>query len=143
MTHDSMPCIIPILAPISKDMTVIPFPVLTIEAIIPRDWEPVLSLPLPKRPNLPLLEAARRQVLLYLDWMMTEMVFTEDTSVIHREILRATNRLLEIAEAMPAAIDANTDRCLGISDAQSLAWVLQRTNDNEKLRRAIAALENL
>jgi hypothetical protein len=97
-------------------MSVVPFPVLTINAIVPRDWEPVLSLPLPARPSLQLLEAARGQVLLYLDWVMTEMFETDSVETVSHEIIRASGRLVEIAAAMPAATMAHAERCLARAD---------------------------
>lgn len=90
-------------------MNIVPFPVLTLASIAPRDWERVLTLPLPRRPSLELLDAARAQVLSYLDWVMHEMVQTESLPTIRQEIARACDRLTEIADALPAALEASAE----------------------------------
>jgi hypothetical protein len=81
-------------------MTVVSFPVLTLDKIVPRDWETVLRLPLPARPGLNLLEKARGQMLLYLDEIMHSMIQIDSIHIVHREIHRVTERLLEISAAM-------------------------------------------
>jgi len=132
--------------PQSVGMTVVPFPILTIEAIVPRDWEPVLTLPIPRRPSLQLLEAARGQVLLYLDWIMTDMVQTDSALAVRQEIERAANRLLEIAAAMPSAIEVHAERCLAVVDERSLAWLLQWAGQKDGgeplVRQILRAVDN-
>ena len=92
--------------------------------VVPRDWERILTLRLPKNPSLQLLDAARGQVLLYLDWIMNDMIRVDDPWTVRREIERATDRLLEIAEALPAAMEAHAERCLTSTDPERLAKVM-------------------
>ena len=113
-------------------MNVVPFPVLTMSSIVPRDWEPVLTLPLPYRPSVRLLEAARGQVLLYLDWVMNEMVLVETPPAVRREIIRASVRLAEIAEALPDAMEALAERrLLNQVDEQDLLRILNWANQQD------------
>jgi hypothetical protein len=111
-------------------MTVVRFPILTMQDVVPRDWDPILTLPLPKNPSLELLDVTRRQVLLYLDWIMHEMVQIDDSWTVRRELERATDRLLEIAAALPAALEAHAERCLTSIRPENLAeitgWVCER-----------------
>jgi hypothetical protein len=97
-------------------MNVVPFPVLTMSSIVPRDCEPVLTLPLPRRRSLQLLEGARGQVLLYLDWVIHEMVDVDNPQAVCMEIIRASNRLMEIAAAFPAAQETHAECCMANAD---------------------------
>lgn len=108
---------------------VVRFPVLMMEDVAPRNWEPILTLPLPKNPSLQLLEAARGQVLLYLDWIMHEMIQVDDVRTVHGEIERATYRLREIAEALPAALEAHAEKCLTSISPKSPVEVLEWFNE--------------
>jgi hypothetical protein len=122
-------------------MAVIPFPVLTLEQIVPHDWEPMLTLPLPRNPSLDLLERTRGQVLLYLDWIMAEMVLIDDPWVVRREIGRATDRLLEIATVLPDAMDRYADRGLKSILPRHVAsvtkWLAQRDDGGVLLRTLV------
>ena len=112
-------------------MTVVRFPILTMEDIVPRDWEPILTLPLPGNPSLQLLDAARGQVLLYLDWIMHEMIQTDSAWAVRREIERATDRLQEIADALPGAMEAHAERCLTSIDPERLVKVMKWLSERE------------
>jgi hypothetical protein len=72
-----------------------------------------------------LLDAARGQVLLYLDWVMNDMIQVDDAWTVRREIERATDRLLEIAEALPGAMEAHAERCLTSIDSAKQAKVMR------------------
>lgn len=97
-------------------MKIVPFPLLTIAALDEaRDvGEAAVTLPLPRKPSLELLEEARRQVLTYLDWVTSDMLQTADLAAVRREIVRAAARLAEITDAMSDAlwnaIDADVKR---------------------------------
>jgi len=110
------------------------------EDVVPRNWEPILTLPLPKKPSLKLLDAARGQVLLYLDWIMHDMVQVDDVRTVHGELERATYRLMEIAEALPAALEAHAEHSLTSVSPESLAkvmdWVSERNGGDARARAA-------
>jgi hypothetical protein len=98
---------------------VIQFPLLSMEAMAPeicaadKLFEPALSFRFPPDPSPKLLREARRQVLAYLDWITSDngmMSEGPDWSV--HEIHRACARLIEIAEALPAAVDAESEAAL-------------------------------
>jgi hypothetical protein len=82
---------------------IIPFPVLTMEAMSAPDWEPALTLKLPAKPSLELLSEARRQVVEYVDWYSNDAPQCFTSEEIRTEINRAGRRLIEICLAMPAA----------------------------------------
>jgi len=112
-------------------MNIVRFPILTMEDVVPRDWEPILTLPLPKNPTVQLLDAARGQVLLYLDWIMNEMIQVDNPWKVRREIERATDRLIEIAEALPSAMEAHAERCLTSNRPENLAKIMKWLCDRE------------
>ena len=105
-------------------MKIVPFPILTIAALEDaRDFgEAAVTLPLPLKPSLEFLEQARQQVLTYLDWVTDAMIQTGDPVAVRREIIRASARLAEIADAMPGAlwtaIDADAKRFQADADRQ-------------------------
>lgn len=104
------------------------------EDVVPRNWEPILTLPLPKNASIELLDAARGQVLLYLDWIMHEMIQVDDLRTVQREIERATYRLMEIAEALPDALEAHAERCLTSIKPENLAKIMGWVSEREKTR---------
>jgi hypothetical protein len=67
-------------------------------------WEPALTYRLPENPDIELLNRARTEVLIYLDFVTNDGAQCEDVSA---DINRAAACLIEIAEHWPAAIDAN------------------------------------
>jgi hypothetical protein len=97
-----------------------PPPVLTLEAINDTDaaepWEASLSLPLPKNPTLELLDAARNDILDYLDYASGVLPELTGPDRVCLEITRAAERLAEIAIERAAAILAERLQ-RGFSDA--------------------------
>lgn len=79
-------------------------PLLTMEAMDEPSWEPALTYRLPENPDNELLNRARTEVLIYLDFVTNDGAQCDDVSA---DINRAAARLIEIAERWPAAIDAN------------------------------------
>ena len=104
-----------------------PSPVLTMEAMdatLPgadgdsearRDWEPVLTLPLPRNPSVALLKRARKELLDFLAWVTDPRYACDVQSRYPRpadvywitngeaEIRRAAERLIEINSKMTSA----------------------------------------
>ena len=112
------------------------------EDVVPRDWEPILTLHLPKKPSLRILEAVRGQVLLYLDWIMNDLIQVDDASTVRREIERATDRLLKVAAALPGAMDAEAERRDTSIDPKKLArvtrWLSELEDDETNEHQFVA-----
>jgi hypothetical protein len=89
-------------------MKIIPFPLLTMEALQAPDWEPALTLPLPPAPDLRLLFAARDHVILFLQWVTNDLA-QADPDKAKQEIQRAAARLIEIAALTPGAVSAHVE----------------------------------
>lgn len=80
-------------------------PLLTMQAMDDaKDWEVAVTYRLPDNPDIELLNRARTEVLIYLDFVTNDGAQGEDVSA---DINRAAARLIEIAGHWPAAIDAN------------------------------------
>lgn len=80
------------------------------EAMASEGWEPALSFPLPANPGSKLLREARRLVLSYLDWITSDNgINSEGPDWAVDEIRRASERLIEICAALPAAVDAESE----------------------------------
>jgi len=91
-------------------------PTLSMEAMTPKifdadkAFEPAMSYPLPSNPDARLLREARRQVLAYLGWITSDNgVNSEGPDWSVHEIRRACNRLVEITDALPEAVDAEVE----------------------------------
>jgi hypothetical protein len=95
-------------------------PVLTIKAMDEASWEPALSYALPENPDIELLNPARADVLIYLDFVTNDGAQFEEVSA---EINRAAARLIEIAEHWPAALDADVKAKL---EAEWQQWLASR-----------------
>jgi len=79
--------------------SIIPFPILTVEAMSVHDWEPALTLRLPAEPSAELLDEARYQVMAYLHWLSVDAAPHTAPEELRREINRAAARLIEICFA--------------------------------------------
>jgi hypothetical protein len=77
-------------------------PTLTMKAMDEASWEPALSYILPENPDIELLDRARADVLIYLDFVTHDAAQFED---VRAQIMRAASRLIEIAEHWPTAMD--------------------------------------
>src|SRR6516165_11078636 len=77
-------------------------PTLTMKAMEAASWEPALSYILPENPDIELLDRARADVLIYLDFVTHDAAQFED---VRAQIMRAASRLIEIAEHWPTAMD--------------------------------------
>jgi hypothetical protein len=90
--------------------------VLSLEALdAAKDWEAALSLPLPKNPGIELLNRARTEVLIYLDFVTNDAAQSGDVSA---EINRAAARLIEISQHWGPAIDDNVQAHLAAERAE-------------------------
>ena len=75
-------------------------------------WEHALTCPLPPNTSFQLLDALRRDVLIYLDWVTADLVQGNDDRATKKEIERAADRLKVIAAMMPGALAAAIDEDL-------------------------------
>jgi hypothetical protein len=79
--------------------------ILTMESMQQHSWEPALTFKIPKNATFDVLAEARQQVLTFLDFTTHHAIDNHEDTV--RDIHRAANRLIEIAELWPAACDPN------------------------------------
>jgi hypothetical protein len=86
---------------------VVPFPVLTMEAMSGPSWEPALTLRLPSNPSFELLLEARRQVVEYLDWYSKDPAVFGPAEEVRIEINRGAARLVEICLALGSMFNGN------------------------------------
>ena len=71
-------------------------------------WEPALSLPLPDNPGFDLLQRTRDEVLSYLVWVFNDVAQGAGLDHVRHEIMRAANRLAEIATHWPEALSRHS-----------------------------------
>jgi hypothetical protein len=89
------------------DHKVVPFPVLTMEAMSGPGWEAALSRKLPSNPSLELLLEARRQVVEYLDWYSKDPALFGPADELRTEINRGAARLVDICLALGSIFDGS------------------------------------
>jgi hypothetical protein len=95
--------------------------VLTLHALdTAQTWEPALSLPLPDNPGFDLLKHARDDVLSYLDWLFNDLAQGMPLEQVRREIMRAADRLADIAGHWPEALSRHLDEQL--TDEIACEW---------------------
>jgi hypothetical protein len=97
------------------------------------DWEPALTLPLSQKPSFELLEAARQDILTFLDWVTHDVAQVDPNKTKH-EIQRAAARLIEIAAATPAALSAAIEADLKRFRAEAYAERRRQMEDAERQR---------
>ena len=99
-----------------KINNIVPFPILSMEAMArevfdaDNAWEPAMSFPFPANPTSKLLSEARRQALIYLNWITSDNGIASagpDWAV--DAIRRACTRLIEITELFPYVFDAERE----------------------------------
>jgi hypothetical protein len=76
-------------------------------------------VPLPDNPGFDLLQRTRDEVLCYLVWLFNDMAQGAGIDHVRREIMRAANRLAEIAAHWPEALSRHLDEQLADERAEA------------------------
>jgi hypothetical protein len=84
-------------------------------------WEHALICPLPRQSSFQFLEALRKRILVYLEWVTHDLA-QGDPDAAAQEIQRAADRLKVIAAMLPAALaevmEFNARRAIELVDAE-------------------------